>query len=188
MHEDAAGILEFWESVGPEGWYTVSKELDDVIRTRYLDLWHAVRNGAHKDWQLHPDEALALIILLDQFPRNMFRGQAESFASDKLAICVAKKSVLKNFDQKIAPPMRSFFYLPLMHSESKPDQDEAMCAFKTRMPEGANLLHARAHRQVIREFGRFPYRNEALGRVSTRDEQEYLKAGGYSYTVNNMEP
>ncbi len=186
MHKQAAEILEFWEGIGAEGWYAVSEELDNEIRERFLELWHDVRNGAHKDWQLHADECLALIILLDQFPRNMFRGSGESFASDRMALCIAKKALRLNFDQQIEPPMRSFFYLPFMHSESPCDQDEAVRAFKTRMPAGGNMLHARAHRQVIRDFGRFPYRNEALGRPSTAEEIAYLEAGGYGYTVKNM--
>ncbi len=186
MHDKAAEILEFWQGVGPAGWYTVSPELDAEIRDRFEGLWRDVCEGAHKDWQLHADEALALIILLDQFPRNMFRDSGESFASDKIALCIAKKAIRHNFDQQIEPPMRSFFYLPFMHSESPVDQDESVRAFKTRMPAGGNMLHARAHRQVIRDFGRFPYRNAALGRSSTADEIAYLDAGGYGYTVKRM--
>lgn len=187
MHEKAAEILEFWESVGVEGWYSISKTRDAEIRERFLPLWQSVRAGGYKDWQLHADETLALIILLDQFPRNMFRDSADSFASDGLALCIAKKAIHQQFDQKIAPPLRSFFYLPFMHSESPVDQDEAVRAFLTRMPDQNILLHARAHRQVIRDFGRFPYRNAALSRVSTSEETAYLADGGYGKTLSEMQ-
>ena len=185
MHEKAAEIIEFWRGVGPKGWFEVSEELDAEIRDRYLDLWHEVRGGAHSAWQLHADESLALILLLDQFPRNMFRGDAQSFASDRMALCVAKKAIRYNFDLEIEPALRSFFYMPFMHSESPVDQDESVRAFMTRMPD-ADLLHARAHRQVIRDFGRFPYRNDALGRETTEKEQAYLAAGGYGHTVQSL--
>ena len=186
MNNRAGEILEFWESVGPKGWYEVSPELDEKIREKFLTLWQDANAGKYKDWTLNADKALALIILLDQFPRNMFRGSGESFASDKAALCVAKRAIDHDLDQQIAGNMRQFFYLPLMHSESVGDQDAAVRAFVTRMPGTDNLRHAKAHREVIREFGRFPYRNEALGRSSTDGELAYLKAGGYRYTLETL--
>ena len=104
-----------------------------------------------------------------------------------MALCVAKKAIERNFDKQIDGDMRQFFYLPFMHSESLMDQDAAVRAFCTRMPGAGNLLHARAHRQVIRDFGRFPYRNDALGRETTSKETAYLDAGGYRFTVENMD-
>lgn len=187
MDNLAEGILEFWQEIGPAGWYEVSPLVDNTIRDKYLQLWKDVRAGAHKDWQLEARSALALIILLDQFPRNMFRGDGDSFASDRMARCVAQHSIIKDFDQKVSGGLQQFFYLPFMHSESLTDQDMAVRSFLTRMPGTSSLLHARAHRQVIREFGRFPYRNDAMGRSSTGAEVAYLEAGGYGFTVNNLE-
>lgn len=179
-------ILSFWENVGPKGWYAISDSLDEEIRQKYLSLWQETYDGGHKDWQTSAEGALAQIILLDQFPRNMFRGDANSFATDKQALCLAKKSIRRNFDQEIDGPMRQFFYMPFMHSESPVDQDTAVRAFINRMPGTNNLLHAQAHRAVIRDFGRFPYRNEALDRENTPAEVEYLKAGGYSATLERL--
>lgn len=186
MDRRATEILEFWETVGPKGWYMVSEELDETIREKFLTLWQEASSGNHKDWSLTAHEALALIILLDQFPRNMFRGSDQSFASDEKALCIAKRAIEHDLDQQINGTMRQFFYLPLMHSESVVDQDTAVRAFVTRMPGTNNLRHAKAHREVIREFGRFPYRNEALGRNSTVEEVEYLKAGGYGHTLKTL--
>ena len=187
MDKLAEEILDFWTNAGMEAWYKVSDEFDDGIKARFKQAWTDALAGKHSDWQLDAKSALALIILLDQFPRNMFRGDGNSFASDRMALCVAKKAIEHNFDLEIDGVMRQFFYLPFMHSESLMDQDAAVRAFCTRMPGTNNLLHARAHRKVIRDFGRFPYRNDALGRESTDKEIAYLDAGGYAHTVNNME-
>ncbi len=187
MDNLAADILEFWEGIGPKGWYEVSDDLDDTIRRRFKAAWAEALKGDYKDWQLKAEDTLALLIMLDQFPRNMFRGHADSFASDAQALCVAKKAIDHDLDQKIDGAIRQFFYLPLLHSESIHDQDASVRAFVTRMPGTDNLRHSRAHREVIREFGRFPYRNEALGRKSSNEELAYIKAGGYSYTLENLQ-
>ena len=187
MNKLAEEILDFWTDVGMAGWYTESAEFDDKIRSRFKDAWTDALAGKFSDWKLEARSSLALIILLDQFPRNMFRGDGASFASDRKALCVAQKAMERNFDQEIDGDLRQFFYLPFMHSESLMDQDAAVCAFCTRMPGTGNLLHARAHRQVIRDFGRFPYRNEPLGRESTEKEVAYLDAGGYGFTVGNID-
>ena len=186
MDSRANEILEFWETVGPKGWYEVSEELDETIREKYLSLWEEASAGKYKDWNLNAREALALIILMDQFPRNMFRGDGKSFATDEAALCVAKRAIEHDLDQQIDGNMRQFFYLPLMHSESVVDQDASVRAFVTRMPGTDNLRHAKAHRKVIREFGRFPYRNDALGRKSTEEEVDYIKAGGYRHTLETL--
>ena len=187
MDKLATEILDFWTEVGIAGWYSDSAEFDDKIRSNYKDAWSYAMAGKYSHWKLKAESSLALIILLDQFSRNMFRGDGSSFASDRMALCVAKKAIERGFDLQIEGSMRQFFYLPLMHSESPTDQDAAVRAFCTRMPGTGNLLHARAHRQVIRDFGRFPYRNDALGRQSTNKEMAYLDAGGYRFTVENMD-
>lgn len=187
MDRIALDILEFWEGIGPKGWYEVSDTLDDTIRRRFKAAWVDAQNGDFKHWQLKAKDTLALLILLDQFPRNMFRGHSDSFATDTKALCVAKKAIEADLDQQVDGAMQQFFYLPMMHSESLLDQDAGVRAFVTRMPGTDNLRHARAHREVIREFGRFPYRNDALGRKSSEEELVYLKAGGYRHTLEKLQ-
>ena len=180
-------ILSFWiDQTGEAGWYRQSDALDAEIRRRYLDLWEEARTSG-LGWAPNPKSALAKLILLDQFPRNMFRGDARAFATDRLALARAKSAIELDWDLRFTGPERQFFYLPLVHSECLTDQDRAVRLFKDRMPEAAdNLLHARAHREVIRRFGRFPTRNADLGRTSTADETAYLAAGGYQTLVDSL--
>lgn len=183
-------VLSFWiDEVGPKGWYAVDDALDAGVRDRFGGLWEKAREGRLSRWASCARGALAYIIVTDQFPRNMFRGDARAFATDDLARQVAARACHLGFDRHIAEPQRQFFYLPLMHSESQMDQDRAVRMFLLRMPEtgASNLLHARAHRAVIREFGRFPYRNDALGRATTAREQQFLDQGGYSSAVEALE-
>ncbi|RMH48704.1 MAG: DUF924 domain-containing protein [Alphaproteobacteria bacterium] len=184
---DVEEVLHFWlDEVGPKGWYAVDEKLDREIRERFQKLWEEAAAGKHHEWQAEPRGALAYIILTDQFPRNMFRGDARAFQTDKLARKAAKHAIDLGWDKRIPEPARQFFYLPLMHSESLCDQDRAVRLFLTRMPETgeANLLHAKAHREIIRKFGRFPYRNAALHRQTTEDERHFLEdEGGYGGTV-----
>jgi uncharacterized protein (DUF924 family) len=187
MDKLATEILDFWTGVGMKGWYTSTLEFDTEITDRFKEAWDEGMSNKLTHWQLEAKSALALIILLDQFPRNMFRGEGTSFSSDNKALCVAKKAINQDLDKQIDGEMRQFFYMPFMHSESMMDQDCAVRAFCTRMPGTSNLLHARAHRQVIRDFGRFPFRNVALGRESTEKEVAYLAAGAYSHTVENLD-
>ena len=175
--ESPDSILDFWlNEVGPAGWYAVDPDLDARITARFLDTWKAAKRGSLDTWSLRPRDALALLIVLDQFPRNMFRDNGQAFSTDQKALCVAKKALSVGHDLKAAEPERQFYYMPLMHSESLVDQDRCVRLFLTRMPQtGAqNLPYAREHRDTIRQFGRFPYRNDALGRASTAAELEYL--------------
>ncbi len=184
-HEE---ILDFWQNeITEPGWYVQDDAIDQKIRNRYLETWQKAREGGYDHWGCRPSHSLALLILLDQFPRNMFRGSGESFATDAKARKIAKRAIYMRNDLKIDKPMRQFFYLPLMHSEVLADQDTGVRMFKLRMDPEGTLLHPRAHRQVIREFGRFPYRNDALGRASTPAEREYLEAGAYMHTVKSLE-
>ncbi len=187
MKEAAEDILKFWlEEIGPEGWYEPSEALDARIRSRYEALWNKARAGELRTWICAPRSALALIILLDQFPRNMFRGEARAFASDRKALEVAKKAVARGFDLRIDGPARQFFYLPLMHSETLADQDKCMRLLLMNLPLAEQILHSKAHREVIRRFGRFPTRNEALGRSTTPAEGEYLSQGGYGAVIEKV--
>lgn len=175
-------IVDYWiDDVGPVDWYSGRESLNADIRDRFEADWHAAMAGTCGLWLTSPKGALAYLILMDQFPRNMFAGRADAFASDRHARAAAKTAIARGWDNRIAEPERQFFYLPLVHSENLIDQDRAVRLFLTRMPETGhdNLAHARAHREVIRRFGRFPTRNAALGRVSTAAEQAWLDAGGY---------
>lgn len=186
---DPREVIGFWlEEVGEAGWYAGGEALDSAIRARFAALWEAARSGALEQWGQSPEGAFAFILLTDQFPRNMFRGTAEAFATDALALRLAQAAVNRRWDLRFPEPGRQFFYLPLMHSEHNADQDRCVRLILTRMPEtGAEtLLHARAHRDIIRRFGRFPTRNAALGRATTPEEQAWLDAGGYGAEVARL--
>jgi len=182
-------ILKFWlDEVGPEGWYNSSEELDEEIRQRFQGAWNEIWEGRYGLWLTYPSGTLAYIILTDQFPRNMFRNTGKAFLSDRHALAAAKCAVDKGWDMKIDEPARQFFYLPMMHSENLCDQERCVRMMVDHMPQtgASNLLHAKAHREVIRKFGRFPYRNEALERSTTASEQAYIAAGGYGQTVQDL--
>lgn len=182
-------ILAFWlDEVGPDGWYKQDAALDASIRDRFLPAWDGAMQGRHGLWLTHPTGLLAYVVLLDQFPRNMFRDSARAFASDAVALTAAKQALHRGWDLKIDPPARQFFYLPLMHAENLCDQDRCVRLMKDRL-HGAesNMLHAQAHREVIRRFGRFPHRNAALGRATSRPEAAFLEAGGYGALVREMQ-
>ena len=182
-------VLDFWlDEVGPEGWYKQDDALDDTIRSRFLPVWDEAMEGRFGLWLTYPSGVLAYIILMDQFPRNMFRGDRRSFAADRIALAAAKQAIHRGWDMKIDPPARQFFYLPLMHSENLCDQDRCVRLMKERLSDSAdNLLHARVHREVIRRFGRFPYRNAALGRTDTAAEQAFAAEGGYGAILRGMQ-
>ena len=183
-------ILKFWlDDVGPSGWYKSSPELDEEIRERFEQALLGAASGRYSLWLTYPSGALAYIILTDQFSRNMYRGTAHAFATDRIGLAAAKSAIAKGWDMKIDEPARQFFYLPLMHSENLCDQDRCVRLLHGRMPEHGeiNLLHARAHRAVIRQFGRFPTRNDALGRATTQHELAYVTDGGYGATLRAME-
>ncbi len=178
----AKEIVTFWlDEVGPKGWYLVDAALDQQIRDRFAPVWQDAQEGGCGLWLTDPQGALAYLILTDQFSRNMFRGDAKSFATDGAARAVAKHAIDRDWDRAIDEPARQFFYMPLMHSETLVDQDRAVRLIHKRMPEdeARTLQHAKVHRAIIRQFGRFPFRNAALGRVSTQAEQQFLQDGGY---------
>lgn len=183
-------VLEFWlDQIGPRGWYKASDELDDTIRDRFADAWKNALEGTYGLWLTYPSGTLAYILLLDQFPRNMFRDDPKSFQADQYALAASKLAIQNGWDMRIDEPARQFFYLPLMHSENLCDQERCIRLMLERMPEDGddNLLHARAHREVIRQFGRFPYRNSVLQRTSTGPESAYLQQGGYGSTVRGLQ-
>lgn len=183
-------ILAYWlDDVGPDGWYRGGEDLDQEIRDRFERTWFEAQEGACGLWLTHASGSLAYLILADQFSRNMFRGTGQAFCSDRAARAVAKSAISKGWDMRIDEPARQFFYLPLMHSENLCDQERCVRLMCERMPKSgaSNLLHARAHREVIRQFGRFPYRNEALARATTTNEADYVTGGGYGLTVRELQ-
>ncbi|MEM6578865.1 MAG: DUF924 family protein [Pseudomonadota bacterium] len=183
-------VLSFWlDKVGPKGWYEASPELDQDIREGFLAAYESACEGTYALWLTYPTGTLAYLILMDQFPRNMFRDAARSFATDRHALAAAKAAIHRGWDMRIDEPARQFFYLPLMHSENLCDQDRSVRLILERMPQtgASNLLHARAHRDVIRRFGRFPHRNACLGRSSSQAEKAFLDNGGYGAAVRAIQ-
>lgn len=182
-------VLTYWlDEIGPEGWYAGGDELDAEIRAKFEAAWNEMMDGAYSLWLTYPSGALAYLILADQFPRNMFRDTEAAFASDHVARTVAKSAIGKGWDLKIDLPARQFFYMPLMHSEALTDQDRCVRLIKERMDDDTpHLLHAKAHREVIRCHGRFPTRNAALGRNNKPAEHTYLAEGGYGAVVRTLE-
>ena len=185
---DPVSVLDYWlNKVGPDGWYAGGEALDDDVRARWQDLWEAAERGGLDHWIEGPVGTLAFIILTDQFPRNMFRGQARAFATDPHARAAARRALEAGWDLQVPEPERQFMYLPFEHSEDPEDQSLSVRLFTERLPsEPDNIHHARAHAEVIRRYGRFPTRNAALSRVNTPEEQTYLDEGGYAALVKAM--
>jgi uncharacterized protein (DUF924 family) len=185
---DPATVLDFWlGELGPEGWYKGSAEIDDACAVGFGDLVAAARDGGLEHWVQGPAGTLAYLVLTDQMPRNIYRGQALAFASDPLARAAARKALAAGWDMEAPEPERQFFYMPFEHSEDRADQDLAVELMAERMPSHPDLLlHARVHREVIHRFGRFPGRNAALGRDNVPEEAAFLAEGGYGALVKAM--
>jgi uncharacterized protein (DUF924 family) len=172
-------VLDFWREAGPKKWYAKDATFDEDIRTRFLPTYEAAAAGRLSAWEQQPDGALALIITLDQFPRNMFRGDARTYAADPLARAVADRAIARGFDRKFAVPERTFFYLPFEHSENLADQERGVDLNRATGDADA-LKWADLHADIIRRFGRFPHRNAMLGRETTPEEQAFLDGGGFA--------
>ena len=172
-------IVAFWRDVGPKGWFEKSAELDEEIRRRFLPIHEAAAAGKLGAWEQNAEGALALLILLDQFPRNLFRGQARAFATDPLARAIAAAAIVRGFDAQAEAGMRTFFYLPFEHSEDLADQERGVAFYKAA-GDADGLKWAEVHADIIRRFGRFPHRNPVLGRVTTPEEQAFLDSGGFA--------
>ncbi|MDK1024320.1 MAG: DUF924 family protein [Gammaproteobacteria bacterium] len=193
-------IIEFWFSDSldsPESarnrskfWYVSNSVTDDEIRTQFGPVLEAAHNGLISDWEASPEGALALVILLDQFSRNIYRGDAKAYSGDELALAIAKRAVQSGFDQDLPGLQRLFLYHPLHHSEQISDQEKAVALFQNvedQSPEDwREFLHgftkfAIHHKDVVTRFGRFPHRNKILHRRNTKEEQAYLDGGASSY-------
>lgn len=173
-----ADILAFWRHAGYERWYGKDDAFDTVLRTRFQGIWQAARDGKLASWQTTDDGALALVIVLDQFPRNMFRGDPKMFSTDRMALEVAKTAIAQGRDKRVDSVLRGFFYLPFEHSESMDDQTTCIDLYR-RANDADGLKWAELHADIIRKFGRFPHRNATLGRATTPEEQAFLDAGGF---------
>lgn len=168
-------VLTFWFSeLTPKQWFSSSDELDATISERFGVLLRTLRTSTSSELAATPEGALAAIIVLDQFSRNIFRGQGEAFAQDEFAAELAEAAVSAGFDEKLTAQQRHFMYMPFMHAEHMERQERALELFGAMQDEGT-LKFARDHYDVIARFGRYPYRNKVLGRTSTPDELEYLK-------------
>ena len=174
----ATAIVAFWTEVGPTRWFKKDATFDDEFRARFAAEHGAAASGALDDWATTADGALALMILLDQYPRNSFRGTARMFATDPTALSIAKQAIAQGFDLAVDAALCSFLYLPFMHSEHLADQDRALELYAPLGSESQR--YAIVHRDIIVRFGRFPHRNAVLGRATTAEEQAFLDEGGFA--------
>ena len=164
-----ADVLRFWFGLEPEQWWNGGAELDERIRRQFLELWQKKRRLPVESFLDDPLTAVAGVILFDQFPRNMFRGHADAYSTDPLALGIAKAAVDRRLDKQLAPDERKFLYMPFQHSEKLDDQNRAVLLF-TELGDEHQLGYAKHHRDIIERFGRFPHRNAILGRASRPEE------------------
>jgi uncharacterized protein (DUF924 family) len=185
----AAEVLRFWFGAGADygkarkAWFEKNPEFDREIRVRFLALYEQAASGALDEWRGLQGECLALVIVLDQFPRNLFRGDAKAFASDARARGAARHAIEAGYDEAMIPVERLFLYLPFEHSESLEDQWRAIALIGrlAPWPETADVFsYAVRHWEIVRRFGRFPHRNAVLGRATTPEEQAFLDGGGFA--------
>jgi uncharacterized protein (DUF924 family) len=183
MAANPADVVGFWTAAGPKQWFAKSAKFDAAVRLKFEPSHHAAARGEYAGWADGAEGALALLILLDQFPRNLYRGSAHAFATDPLARSIAARAVDAGLDRQVAPELRPFFYLPFEHAEALADQDRSVALFEAHEAlsgDAGSLKWAVLHRNIIRRFGRFPHRNAALGRETTAKEQAFLDEGGFA--------
>jgi uncharacterized protein (DUF924 family) len=181
----SAGIIDeivaFWfETLKPEDWYRRNPAIDAKITERFGATYEALKTGVPPEWLAEPKGVLAAILVLDQFPRNMFRDDARAFATDGAALALAKRAISDGIDMRLPPDKRAFIYLPFQHAESRDDQARSIALF-TALGNSNNLDFARRHQAIIARFGRFPHRNSVLGRASTAEEVAFLQEPGSSF-------
>ncbi|MCC4597912.1 DUF924 family protein [Xanthomonas campestris pv. phormiicola] len=172
-------VVEFWRSAGRERWFAANDSFDANVRQHFLDAHHAAARDEYAAWMDSAEGALALLLLLDQVPRNAFRGNAHAYATDGLARRYAQWALAAGYDLQVEPELRMFFYLPYEHAEDPVLQREAVELFSA-LGDADSLQWATQHEDIIQRFGRFPHRNAALGRESTQDEQRFLDEGGFA--------
>ena len=175
---DRYEVVQFWVAAGSGSWFRKNEAFDDRFREKFAAAHEAAARGELDDWSADGDGALALLILLDQYPRNSFRGSPRMFATDDQALDVAKEAIASGFDVTAEPSLRLFFYTPFIHSERIEDQDRALRLYAELGADTAR--HAHIHHGIIARFGRFPHRNPLLGRDTTAEERQFLDAGGFA--------
>ena len=173
-----AEIVAFWRDAGPKAWFAKDEDFDGEIAARFEAVHMAAARGDYADWLETAEGALALVLLLDQFPRNLFRGSPHAFSTDGLALAAARVAIGRGFDQATDMPLRAFFYLPFEHSEAAADQARSVELMSAAGDEDYTRS-ARMHADLIARFGRFPHRNAVLGRESTAEEIAYLAGKGF---------
>lgn len=178
MTQTAKDVVDFWIQAGPQLWFRGGQAFDEQCRDTLLELHMAAARGELSHWADDAQGSLALLLLLDQIPRNIFRGSAHAYATDPLALSVARQAIEQGHDSQYDPELRSFFYLPFMHSEDLADQQRCTELFSA-LPGSNSEKWATHHHAIIQQFGRFPHRNHLLGRATTPQEQEWLNEGGF---------
>ncbi|MGV6801707.1 MAG: DUF924 family protein [bacterium] len=174
-------IITFWfEELTPQQHFQFDPALDTIIRNKFTQTWREAAAGRLATWSQSPTAALALILVLDQFSRNIHRGTAEAFAQDHHALAIAKQAIAQGFDEKHSPEQQAFFYLPFMHQENIEEQKTCVALYNEKLPESENIRFAIDHCAIIQKFGRFPHRNKILQRDSTPEEITFLEQGGFN--------
>jgi uncharacterized protein (DUF924 family) len=171
-------VVDFWRAAGPDRWFGSDEGFDQTCRARFLATYEAAARGDLAEWELSANGALALLILLDQLPRNMFRGTRRAYATDPAALLTAERAIDRRFDKAVEPQLRRFFYLPFTHAEDLSAQERAV-ALTEALGEADAMQWARHHRDVVARFGRFPHRNATLGRASTPEEVAFLSTSEF---------
>ena len=174
----AHSVVDFWHQAGPERWFAKDDAFDHECRSRFEATHLAAAGGWLDHWAGDPEGALALLVLLDQLPRNLWRGCGHMFAPDGKALAIARAAIEAGHDQRVDPALRRFFYLPFMHSESLADQERSV-SLKAALDADTQRF-AVLHRDIVARFGRFPHRNAALGRDTTAQERQFLDEGGFA--------
>ena len=174
----AADVIGFWRQAGPSKWFAKDADFDRRFRATFLRAHEAAMRGDLDGWLATADGALALVLLLDQFPRNAFRGTPRMYASDATARRIAAAAIEAGHDRQVAPELRLFLYLPFAHSEDLSDQERSVALCRLLGPP--NSSNSERHRDIVRRFGRFPHRNPILGLTMTEEEQTFLDHGGYA--------
>ncbi len=178
MTTTAADVVTFWRDAGREKWFAKDDAFDAACRDRFGAAWERAAAGEFDDWAETPEGALGLLILLDQIPRNIFRGDPRTWAADPHALAIAERAVAAGFDQRVEPELRAFVYLPFEHAEDRAAQARSLALFEAL--GDADFLHwARHHHDIVMRFGRFPHRNAVLGRPSTPEELAFLEEDSF---------
>jgi uncharacterized protein (DUF924 family) len=166
-------VLAFWREAGPDKWFVKDEAFDQACRERFFLTYEAAARGDLNEWELSPDGSLAVVLLLDQFPRNMFRGTKDVYKTDPVALMVADRTIERGYDKQVAPELRRFFYLPFMHSEELRHQERSV-TLNEALGEPESVKYAHHHHDIVKRFGRFPHRNEIVGRETTPEEAAFL--------------